>query len=224
MEMLKKETIKVLLVDDHKIFREGVTLLLKEQDGIEVIGQASSGKEVKHKLNELRVDLVLLDINMPEMNGIEIAQYMIKYFPHIRILVFSSFDESHYIEKMIKIGVSGYILKTVGAEELLMAIKVIGSGNSYYCQVVSDRIRKRFTGNSYRSPERTTSKPDHTLTEREMEILRLVAQGLTNIEIGERLFISYRTVDTHRRNLLHKLGLRNSIEMVRYAFQHKLLE
>lgn len=210
--------IKVLLADDHKIFREGVISLLKDEKEIEVVAEAGNGKEVMEVLKVKTVDVVLLDINMPKMNGMDTAAAIIKQFPDSKVLVFSSYDDDPYILKMLQIGVSGYVLKTTGSNELLTAIKAVASGDSFYCKEVSQKILQQFSRKKAKSVVK-----DVPLTERECEIVKLVALGLTNAQIGDRLFISPRTVDTHRRNLMQKLKLHNAVELTRYAQEHRLL-
>ncbi len=211
------EAIKVLLADDHKIFREGIISLLKTEKEIEIVAEANNGNEVLEILKTTPVDVVLLDINMPKMSGIETATLITKHFPSTRILVFSSYDEDLYILKMIQIGVAGYVLKTSGTTELIMALKAVSMGDSYYCKEVSSKIRQQFSRKKLKGVNN-----EIPLTERELEIMKLVAKGLTNAQIGERLFISPRTVDTHRRNLLQKLNLHSAVELTRYAIEHKL--
>src|SRR5690606_32721560 len=148
--------------------------------------------------------------------GVDIAEYIAEHYPSVRILVLSSFEEDHYIQKMIQAGVSGYILKRVSSSELIVAIKAVASGSSYFSQPISDKIWRVFNNNgAAHAPSEAQNK---SLTERELEILKLVALGMTNAEIGAKLFISPRTVDTHRRNLMQKLGVHNAVELTHYAY------
>ncbi len=210
--------IKVLLADDHKIFREGIISLLKERKDIEIVGEAETGKEVIAILQKNEVNVVLLDINMPEMNGIDTAAIILKQFPKSHILVFSSYDDERFILKMLQIGVCGYVLKTTSSKELINAIKTIANGDSYYCKEVAQKIKEQFTKKKTQS-----NNSDNILTEREIEVLKLVAKGYTNVRIGDKLFISPRTVDTHRRNLMQKLKVHNAVELTQYAHKHKIV-
>ena len=196
--------------------------MLQREREIEIVGEAANGTDVKQLLKNTKVDVILLDINMPDMNGTDTALFVAEHFPSVKILVLSSFEEDHYIQKMMQTGVAGYILKRVSSAELIVAIKAVAAGNSYFSQPVSDKIRRVFSNNG--NGINHTSHNSHTLTDREIEILKLVALGLTNAEIGNRLFISPRTVDTHRRNLMQKLGVHSAVELTHYAYKHKLLE
>ena len=210
--------IKVLIADDHKIFREGIISLLKERKDIEIVGEAETGKEVIAILQKQAVDVVLLDINMPEMNGLDTAAIILEQFPKSHILVFSSYDDDRFILKMLQIGVCGYVLKTTSSKELINAIKTIAHGDSFYCKEVALKIKEQFARKKNKS-----NQSDELLTERETEILKLVAKGFTNNLIAEKLFISPRTVDTHRRNLMQKLKVHNAVELTRYAQKHKII-
>lgn len=212
------DPIKVLIADDHKIFREGIISLLKPRKDIQIVGEAENGKQVISALQTKEVDVVLLDINMPEMNGIDTAAIILKQFPKTNILVFSSYDDDRFILKMLQIGVCGYVLKTTSSRELINAIKTIANGDSYYCKEAAMKIKEQFIKRKSK-----TNNKEELLTERELEILKLVAKGYTNTKIGERLFISPRTVDTHRRNLMQKLNVHSAVELTHYAHKHKLI-
>lgn len=211
--------IGVVVADDHKILREGVVSLLKDEDDIQIIGEAENGEELLSRLSNTVVDVVLLDIGLPGMNGLDAAIYIIKHFPNTKILVFSSYDEDQYILKMLEIGVSGYMLKTSGSKELVAAIKAVAVGDSYFCKEVIEKLRNQVSGKKESKPH-----PDIPLTKRELEILKLVGTGMTNVEIGRQLFISPRTVDTHRRNLMKKLDLHNAVALTRFAQKYNLLD
>lgn len=207
--------IKVLIADDHKMIRDGLKSMIKHFDNIECIGEAESGKLVLDFFeSNNQVDVLLLDINMPEMDGIECASLVSKNYKHIHILALSMNVDHHSISKILKAGASGYILKDSGEEELFEAINKVHQGESFFSPKVteimmSSMLSKKNVANS--------QGIDQKLSEREIEIIRLIADGLTNIEIGEQLFISPRTVDSHRRNLLQKTGAKNSAGLVKYA-------
>jgi len=213
------KSIKVLLADDHKIFREGIIAMLRDEEQIQIVEEASTGKEVERILENTPIDVILLDIKMPEMNGMDTAKFIKERYPATKILVFSSFDEDRYIFKMIQIGISGYILKTISLSNLLTAIKTVANGDSYFSKEVSKKVVRQFSS----SRTQKVGIGDQ-LTEREQEILKLVAKGLTNAEMGDMLFISPRTVDTHRRNLMQKLDLHNVMELTQYAREHGFLD
>lgn len=214
-----KKQIDVLIADDHQIFREGIASLLNGQKEINVVAESANGEEILESLNNTKIDVVLMDINMPKMNGIECAAIIKNKYPKVNILVFSSHDKDQYIVKMLQMGVAGYILKTCGINELTSAIKTVSMGCSYFCKEVTNKIVEQF---SNKGKLKKSGKEE--ITDREMEVLKLVSKGLRNNEIGTKLFISPRTVDTHRRNLMQKLGLHSAIELANYAMQNNLLD
>lgn len=213
--------VKILLADDHQIIRDGIRSLLTEVADFEVCGEASNGVEVIDFLENNPIDIVLMDINMPEMNGIEATTVLKEKFPKVKVLTLTMHDEDKYIMKMIQAGALGYILKNTDQQELLSAIKTLSDGNTFFSRKVSDRIMAHLSNPQKAKQQVVEGTP---LTEREVEILKLIADGLTNQEIAEQLYISPRTVDTHRRNLLQKLGVKNTAGLVKYAFKYELTE
>lgn len=213
--------IRILIADDHKMFRDGIIALLKEEKEIEISGEAREGREVLDFLKDNPVDLVLMDVHMPEMNGIEATQKIKERYPKVEILGLTMSDEENHIIKMVEAGALGYIIKNTGRKELITAIKTIASGDSYFSKEVSQTIFNQLTEEKRGKSKKETGVP---LTQREIDVLKLIAEEMTNLEIAEKLFISARTVDTHRRNLLQKLGVKNTAGLVRYAFKHKLVE
>ncbi|HPG08437.1 MAG TPA: response regulator transcription factor [Saprospiraceae bacterium] len=212
--------IRILIADDHKIFRDGLVSLLAQEPDLQVVGQASSGQEVINQCENLPAcDLVILDIHMPGMPGEAICKWIKEKYPKLPVLVLSMHDESTYILKMLEAGASGYLLKEAGATELLQAIRTVSRGDTYYSQHVSQTIlHQLIRGKTQSSPERSP------LTKREIEVLRLIAEEYSNQEIADKLFISIRTVDTHRTNILEKLDLKNTAGLVRYAMKNKLID
>jgi DNA-binding NarL/FixJ family response regulator len=214
--------IKVFIVDDHSIFRKGLMLQLKEIKTIEVIGEASNGKEIIEYLEtNSEIDIILLDIKMPVMDGIEAAGIISVKYPKIKIIALSMFDEEEYFQNMLDAGVDGYLLKNVSKEELERAITFVSSGNNYYSSEMFPILTKKFT-----HKKDTTEKllPIDTLTKRELEILQLITDGFTNHEIAETLFISQRTVDGHRNNILSKTGAKNTVSLVTMALKNKWVQ
>lgn len=214
------QKIKIFLADDHHVFRDGIRILLESEPPFEVISEAATGLEVLEQLKSKFPDILLLDIDMPEINGLELMKYLSAQYPKVPVLVLSTHDDEQFIIHMMKNGAKGYILKSCRKDELILAIKTVYAGGSYFGKEVSDKLiysaeRKE------QSLKKTAKIP---LTQREVEVLKLVAQGLTNQEIGQRLFISHRTVDTHRRNMMVKLDLHNAVALTHYAAQHGLLE
>ena len=211
---------RVLIADDHKIFRDGIKALLEREKDIQVLAEAESGNEVLEKLSGQTVDVILMDIDMADTNGIETTRQVKEKFPQVNILVLSMHGEQNYIVKMLEAGAIGYILKNTGKEEMLTAIKSVAQGDSYFSREVSARLIEHLN----RPAQSSTKSNDIPLTDREIEVLKLIAQEYSNPEIAEKLFISIRTVDTHRRNLLDKLGVKNTAGLVKYALKMRLIE
>ncbi len=212
--------IKTLLVDDHQIVRDGIkAMLLPAQNEIEIAAEASNGAEAVQMVEKEPFDVVLMDINMPELNGIDATEIIKKRHPATRVLALTMHAEEGFIVNMIKAGADGYILKESGRDELVNAIKAVRKGKKYYSNEVSVTMI-----NSMLSDKPSASKVAGDLSKREMEVLQLIVDGFTNMEIADKLFISNRTVDTHRRNLLQKLNVRNTAELVKFALKNGLVE
>ncbi len=206
--------IKVAIVDDHKLFRQGLSIILSSKEGIEVIGRYESAIEFISHLPSLEVDLVLLDIDMPEMDGISASPKILRLKPEIKLVILSMHLNSNKIQEAVAAKVSGYLLKTSSDEEVEYAIKTIMDGNEFFSKEAQEELI-----NSYKNEE---SKP-FQLTPREKEILKLVCAEYNSHEIAEELSISSHTADTHRRNLMSKTGSKNSIGLVKYAIENNLI-
>jgi len=213
--------IRVLIADDHKIVRIGLRGILEKEQGIEVIGEAGDGQKVLDILKDHDADVILMDIDMGRTDGIETTGEVKRLYPDIRILALTMHEEQGHIVGMLEAGASGYILKDTGREELLTAIHTVYKGDSYFSNNVSATLLKALTNVKSRSAAKTTHHSP--LSDREIEVLRLIAQEHSNGEIAEKLFISIRTVDTHRRNILEKLQVKNTAGLVRYAIEKALL-
>lgn len=211
--------IKILLADDHKIVRDGIKLMLEPQAGIDVVDEAQNGIEVLEKLKDQVVDIIVMDINMPEMDGITAARKVKENYPDVKVLALTMSNDDLHIRQMIQAGASGYIMKSAGRKELREAIDEIMAGKHYFSDEATESIMMDLVKGKGKS---TDPDPIH-ITDREMEILELIVQEHTNQEIAEKLYISSRTVDAHRRNLLQKTGARNTAGLVKYAFQHNLI-
>lgn len=218
---MKNNNIKILIADDHPFFRDGIHQLLTGQSGIDAIDEATNGKEVLNLLAKKLYDLVIMDIKMPQLSGIDATKVIQKKYPDVKVLAISMFDEQPYIVKMLKAGASGYLLKNSSKDELLKAISQIMKGENYFSPEVSDVMFSHIVSGKPMDAE--TEELSQTLTKREVEIVKMIAEELTNVEIGDRLHISPRTVDTHRRNLLQKLKVKNTAGLVKYALKHGLL-
>jgi DNA-binding NarL/FixJ family response regulator len=208
--------INLILADDHQVVIDGLRSILDMQDDIEVTETFLNGREVVDFLQENDgVDVVMLDINMPEMNGIETTRYIRKNYPDIKILILSMHDTPEFIRNVINAGASGYVLKNADKQTLLGAIRKVASGHNFFSDDVVRNIM-----DSYKD----ISKPRTVeITDREREIIRLIAEGLTTNEIAGKLFISVHTVNTHRKNLLSKLDIKNTASLVRYAIDQGIV-
>lgn len=213
------DSIHLLIVDDHKIVRDGIKSLLDSDADILIAGEASNGNEAIEQIHNSsrKPDLVIMDINMPELDGIEATRLIKKKYPAIRVLALTMINEQHHIRKMIEVGASGYILKSASKEELISAIQKIHAGSHYFSPEAAQSILQDFV-----SPELSKKAGDVNvqITDREKDVLRLIVDEYTNQEIANELFISVRTVDAHRRNLLQKIGAKNTAGLVKYAIEN----
>ncbi|MDQ2887022.1 MAG: response regulator transcription factor [Chloroflexota bacterium] len=213
--------IRILLADDHTILRAGLKMMLNAQPDMEVIGEAQDGRQAIHEARRLQPDIVLMDITMPDLNGIEATREIKKVAPDVRVLILTMHEHDEYIFQALRAGASGYMLKEAADTELITALHVIRSGQFY----LSPMAQSVMVGD-YLQRVRTGEEKDSysSLTEREREILKLVAEGYTNNQIAERLVISPKTVDTHRTHIMDKLNLHSRAELVKYAMRRGLLE
>ncbi|GAF03220.1 response regulator transcription factor [Saccharicrinis fermentans] len=214
------EKLKILLADDHKIFREGIKSLLSKEKGIDSIVEASNGKEVLSLSSTNHFDVIILDIDMGIPNGIEVTEKLTQANPNSNILILSMLGLPEFIMQAFEAGANGYILKNAGKDEFLTAIKCVAKGDSYFSKEVSISLMKQIQ-NPF---SEKTKKSNIPLSKREVEILKLISQEYSNQEIAAKLFISTRTVDTHRRNLLEKLGIKNNVGLVKYAISKGLID
>jgi len=212
-----KEKNKIFIVDDHEIFRNGLKMVLGKLKYLEIVGEASNGKDFIDKMPETHPDIVLLDIEMPVMNGIEAAQKALEINPDLKIIVLTMFNEDEYIQNMIDTGVKGFLMKNINKEILDKAIQTIINGGNYY----SEELFKFFTKQI--GKEKKADIVELDLTRREKEILQLICEGLSNKEIADVLFISERTVVGHKTNLLAKADCKNSMSLMSFAIKNKLV-
>ena len=208
--------IRLLIADDHRLFIEGMKLLVQSEADLLCVGEAANGVEALQFLEKNPVEVVLLDIDMPVMNGMEACLEIKKRFPKVKILALTMYNQPSIIRQIMKNGASGYILKNTSKEELLDAIHAVMRGDIFLSRKASDSLVNEFT-----QPQTTAFIPE--ITNREKEVLQLIVDGCTTPEIAQRLFISPNTAETHRRNLLAKLGVRNTAELVRLTLEKGLL-
>ncbi|KIX20569.1 LuxR family transcriptional regulator [Flavobacterium sp. 316] len=211
-------TTKIIIADDHTMFLEGITSLLNNVSEIEIVGKAVNGKEVLLLLEKTKTDIIVLDISMPEMDGIEVTKIIKKKYSNLKILILSTHSNSQMIAKLIRIGIDGYLLKNAEKDELLYAIQKINLGETYFSKEVTI-IHNEYETNFKQNLATTTE-----LSNREKEILILIAKQYTAAEIAEKTFISLNTVNTHKRNLLSKLNVKNTAGLVKYAIELGLLD
>jgi NarL family two-component system response regulator LiaR len=213
--MKQTDVIRVLLVDDHEMVRVGLTMLLAAFDDLELAGEAVNGLEALQMCAEVKPDVVLMDILMPEMGGIEATKAVLEQFPDIRVVAMTSLEEEHLVQDALKSGAIGFLMKNVSIDELASAIRRAHAGQP----ALSPEATQALITTATRPPE-----PEYELTSREMDVLTLLVDGLNNPEIAERLSISRSTVKTHVSNILKKLGVTSRVEAVRLAIERKLVE
>ena len=215
--------LRVLIVDDHALFRRGLSGVLKQEDDIEVIGEAADGVEAVERALELVPDVVLMDVRMPKMSGIEATRHIKEAQPDVKVLMLTISDQEEDLFASVKAGASGYLLKEIPIDEVADAIRSVWAGQSRLSPTVAAKLLTEFAEISRRDEERRRLIAPR-LTDREMEVLRLVARGLPNREIARQLFIAENTVKNHIRSILEKLHLHSRMEAVVYAVREKLLE
>lgn len=220
--------IKVLLVDDQSLIRMGFRMVLESADDIEVVGEAADGDTGMKMVKALKPDVVLMDVRMPNMNGIEATAEIVAAYPDVKVLILTTFDLDEYAFGALRAGASGFLLKDAKPEELIAAIRNVAHGDATISPRVTRRMLEMFApmlpGEEESDAQETDLSLLNSLTERETEVLKLIAEGYTNQEIAERLFISMTTVKTHVGNILEKIGAQNRVQAVIFAFQHGLVE
>ncbi|MGD1847515.1 MAG: response regulator [Salibacteraceae bacterium] len=215
--------IKILLVDDHKVVRDGIRSYLESEDQFEIIGEAPNGKLALDLLKEQAADVVVMDISMEVMDGITATQEVVAQYPNTKVLAMTMLNENVHIKQMMNAGASGYLLKNSGEDEVKSAILTLAQGGAYYSQEVTQTVMNNL---SNRRPASKTSaySTEIPLTDREKEVLRLIMEEFSNQEIADKLFISPRTVDAHKRNLLEKTGSKNVAGLVMYAVSNRIFD
>jgi len=212
--------IRVLVADDHAIIREGLRVMLGNQPDMEVVGIAANGREAIRLVDERKPDVAVMDISMPELNGIEAIQQMLPRHPHLQIVVLSIHETKPYVYRALKAGAMGYLIKETAGLEVVDAVRAVQRGERYLSQRIADLL----TTESFQKLEALIEvSPLEALSPREREILQLVAEGKTSQEIGERLSISPKTVDTYRSRLMHKIGVEDVASLVKFAIQHGVI-
>ncbi len=217
------ERIKVLIADDHRVVREGLAAILKSKENITVVGEAQDGQEAVDKARTLLPDVILMDVSMPRMNGVEATRVIKREFPHIGIVALTMYEEQQYIFDLVRAGATGYLLKDSDSSQIVAAIRSIYRGESLIHPSVASKILAEFSVMSQKKGKRA-SWTEHDLTEREITVLRLVADGKTNKEIANSLDLSEKTVKNHVRNIFHKLQVYDRTQAAILAIRKGLIE
>lgn len=204
---------RIFIVDDHQMVIDGINLMLEEKLGFTVVGETTQPLSVIEMLQTIPVDILITDVGMPEMSGVELIRSVKSKFPTIKILALSMFGDSQIIAEMIDAGISGYILKNSGKKELIEALIKIAEGQNYYGHEITLQLLKSFKRN----------QDEAKLTDREIEIIRMIEKDMTTRDIAETLFISERTVETHRKNILHKTNTQTVVGLLKYAYERKII-
>ena len=212
--------IKIWIADDHAVFRSGITALLEKETDFEIIGESGEGESTITAVREQAVDVLLLDISMPGLNGTKVARILLEEKPSLGIVVLTMHEDEYYLQELLRAGVRGYVLKKSTGSELLQAIRAAFNGNSFIDPALAKHVISPYVG---KRKGKGTGRPG-LLTPREEEICSLLAQGYTNVEVGQKLCISDRTVETHRTNIMTKLDLKSRADLVRFAIDHGLLK
>lgn len=211
-----EDTIKIVVVDDHEFFRKGLVLVLAKMKFAEVVGEATNGQELLDMLDSQPVDLVLMDINMPNMNGVEATQKALAKYPGLKIIALSSHEDEDSLETMIEAGVKGFLIKNIDKEVLSRALQAVAQDKPFFSEEFMPYFAKK-----YMNVKTQPSPQDNQLTRRELEVLQLIASGCTNQEIADKLFISLRTVTNHRASLYQKTNVNNTAALLALAIKNK---
>ncbi len=215
--------IRIFLVDDHQLVRDGIKALLVSADDLTILGEASSGAECFEKIATEAPDILILDISLPDTNGIEITRRVTSEYPSTRVLILSMYTNEDFIFNAIKAGARGYLPKNTSREELLDAIHAIHQGEEFFADSITRIMLKSYVRKAKEDEPAGQATPV-PLTSREVEILKLFAEGFINKEISDRLDISIRTVETHKNHIMKKLELKSTVELIKYAIRHKIVE
>jgi len=217
--------VKILLVEDHMVVRNGIKLLLESQEDFKVIGEASDGEEALLQLaNNLNPDIILTDISMDNMDGMEMLKIVGQQYTSIKVVVLSMLNQIHYVIEGFEHGLSGYLLKNVDYNELLFGLRHVANGGKYMSVEISMSLLEKVSSGELFGEKRRFVTAKIEVSDREMEVLALIADGFTNIEIADKIFLSKRTVEGHRQSLIEKAQVKNTAELVKFAFHSGLLQ
>lgn len=209
--------IKIIIADDHKLFREGLVNLLSDAGDIEIVGEAENGKMALEQIEKLHPNVVLMDVSMPVMSGVEATRNILKNHPEVKVIALTMHSDQHYVKAMLEAGAMGYLFKNCTYDQLIDAINSVHSGKKYLSDDITEVLIQEYL-NKNESKAETTG-----LTARELEVLILFAEGKSTKEIADEIFVSIKTVGTHRQHILEKLKLNNTADMVKYAIRNGLV-
>jgi DNA-binding NarL/FixJ family response regulator len=211
--------IRIVLADDHEIFRDGFKVMIKKQPSVQLVGEAADGEELIRQTRQLRPDVVITDIKMPVMDGVEATKQLTSEFPEIGIIALSMFDEENLIVEMLEAGAKGYLLKNAHKDEIMEAIKTVDRNHTYYCNGTSARLANMIAKSTFR-PSTRVVKPE--FSEKEVAVIRYICQEMSNKEIASNLNLSIRTIEGYRDRILEKIGARNAAGIVVYAIKNNI--
>ena len=223
VEMSEKSnvSIKIILADDHKIVREGLRFLIENQPDMELVGEAGNGRRAAQLVRELSPDVVIMDIAMPELNGVEATRQITAEFPHVKVIALTMHSDRQYVVEILKAGGSGYLLKDYAFEDLVSAIRMVIAGKIYLCPGIADIVLKDYVQHLSTGP--TANSPTASgLSNREREVLQLLAEGKATKDVASILHVSVKTIETHRQHIMSKLDLRSIAELTKYAVREGL--
>jgi DNA-binding NarL/FixJ family response regulator len=215
--------IKIILVDDHRIVRDGIKALLSNEDNIVIIDEADDSDQLLAKLKHKKPDIIIMDISMPKLSGIELLKIVNEDYPNIKVLILSMYTNEEFVFSAIKSGAKGYLPKNTSRKTLIEAIIKINNNEEYFSDEISNIILKSYVKNVRNTDENKQAQKE-LLTTREIEILRMFAEGKTNPEIAEKLFLSIRTVESHKNHIMQKLELKTTVDMVKFAIKNNIID
>ncbi|WP_426493395.1 response regulator [Hymenobacter sp. 102] len=222
--------IRILLADDHAILRDGIRALLSKEPDMEILGEAAHGEALLELLAHTPADVVLMDVNMPVLDGFATMAHLRERYPEVRVLVLSMLEHENYVHRMMEAGALGYVLKNADITEIMHAIRTVAAGREFLCTEIGLNLLRRLVTQTTagaaveRLPPSRRPEAAAELSGRELEVLRLIAEGFTNQEIADQLFTSKRTIETHRQNIIEKTQAKNTAALIRYAMSHGLIE
>lgn len=215
-----KKRIRVFLADDHAIVREGLKALVNAQADMEVIDEAADGRTARERLEKCHADIAVIDLSMPEMNGVQLTEWLTRECPKIKVVALTVHQDIGYLKRLIQAGAKGYVVKRAAAEELIRALRKVSAGETY----VDPSLAGRFVEREIQVATHASGATDRPLTDREIEVARFIAQGYSNKEVASRLRISVKTVETHKARVMEKLGIQSRVELVQYGMDEGWLQ